>query len=267
MVGQANLISKLKHLVDNNNLPRFMILVGPYGSDKSAVMNELSKLMKVSLVEKESKIADVREAIDMAYKTAEYLLIAVKDGDKLSPQARGAMLKLAEEPPNRVSLILYAENVGNVSEALRSRATIFFMDSYSPEEVWESVKNKYPADLLTTDVMNLIVDICETPGEAEELLTYNPIQLSEFVRKVKKSAGVVSLPNAMKIAKSLSLKAGAEGYSLRMFWKVFIFECQYDKEVSPEENKLYAEYTLITVRYFNQLENPSLSNGYLILEK
>ena len=130
MIGQTKLKSDFKRLLDNNNIPRCIILGGPKGSGKRTfagwIGNQLSQYVIVSDV----KADDVRQVIDQSYTLTEVTVYIFPDFHRMSGAAQNALLKITEEPPNKAYFILTTENVSMILGTILSRATYFQMDPY-----------------------------------------------------------------------------------------------------------------------------------------
>ncbi len=155
-----------------NRLPQAMILEGDAGSGKetfareicaAAMCNSSEKpcgdcrscrrildritpdVVTVARDEKKTVIGvdAVREMSDAARNgPAELpmLFFIVKEADKLTEQAQNAWLLTLENPPEDVGFILLCENAKALLETIRSRAPIFRMERFEPEEIVKLIR-------------------------------------------------------------------------------------------------------------------------------
>lgn len=228
MIGQRNLQSRIDKLIENRTFPRFSIFVGPKGSGKKTFARELENMFNnwrvisdhVNVYElPDVKIDTVREIITQSYKQIMTMLYIIPDADNMSNAAKNALLKVTEEPPNEAYFIMTLEDENNTLETIRSRGTVFYMDRYIPDEIIEYVEQKYGD---TSQGIEVITDICETPGDVDILVKMGVLEFYDYVRLVVDNIAEVSLANAFKIPSKVALKDTDEGYDLRLFWKAFM---------------------------------------------
>ena len=225
MIGQRNLQSQISQLIENNTFPRFSIFVGPKGSGKRTFVHEVViKGITDGLYEECGiKVDEIRELITDAYKIHSTAVYFIPDADNMSLAAKNALLKVTEEPPNNAYFIMTLEDENNTLETIKSRATIFHMDRYTPNEIEEYFKQKY--GVVWDREIPIIRSLCETPSEVDMLMTYDATNFYDYVQLVVDNIEDVSIANAFKIPSKVALKDDAEGYDLKLFWKAFIAVC------------------------------------------
>lgn len=215
MIGQKNLRCRLDDLLDNDIFPHCSLFIGPKGSGRKTLLNNM---FHGSIYLENNSVESVRKMIEMAYKVSGRKFI-LPDIDTMSNTAKNAMLKVIEECPNDNYFIMTAEDENNVLDTIRSRAFIFHMDRYTPDEIYQYAMG------YAHDNEDIIKDICETPGDVDLLYKDSPKEFYDYVQLVVNNIAEVSVANAFKIANNVALKDGAEGYDLRLFWKAFIKVC------------------------------------------
>ena len=210
MIGQTKLISDLYELIDNNKFPRFSIIVGSVGSGKRTLCSYVaSKLNAFWCFESDNKVETVRRVITEAYKVVSPTLYIFTDVDNMSAQAKNALLKVTEEPPNNAYIILTIADINQTLSTIRSRAQIFRMDPYTPTEIGEYANS---IGVNNAEEMGIIADICETPGEVNILVQNGIIAFDEYVNLVVDNIAEVSCANAFKISNKIKMKDDGEGY-------------------------------------------------------
>ena len=168
MIGQENLKRKIDNL---NNIPKFILLTGLRGSDKDGISQYIAKSLKANIIYVGSKVDDIREALNLAYKQTLTSLYVIRGGDDLSIAAKNALLKVTEEPPNKSYFILQLEEISNTLPTLRSRGAELRMDNYSPNVLLDYWNSKY-AKLEGQDT-TIMTNICMTPGDCDILQKHN----------------------------------------------------------------------------------------------
>ena len=252
MIGQTKLKSDLDALIDENIFPRFSIFVGPTGSGKRTLCEShiADRLNMFWCFEQDNKVDTVRKVIEDAYRVTSPTMYIFTDADNMSAQAKNALLKVTEEPPNNAYFILTITDLNQTLPTIRSRAQIFRMDPYTPTEIGEYANS---IGIIDSAEMEVIADICETPGEVNILSQSGIIAFDEFMELVADNIAEVSCANAFKIGDKIKFKDG-DGYDLRLFLKAFMSKCI--KRMSASANDamfIYAQVIKITSKYLQEL--------------
>lgn len=214
MIGQKITIEILQTCADNDCFPRFIIITGEKGSGKKTLANYIAKhILKAITIEPGNGVESVREAIANSYRCAGTTVYIFSDADKMSVQAKNAMLKITEEPPRQAYFIMTVESMNNTLGTLKSRGVEIAMESYSYAELASLVDNP-------TDNDKLALQIATNPGQLQELRALNVQEFYAFCEKVLDNIASVTGVNAFKIANSFKFKDDGEGYDPILF-----FEC------------------------------------------
>lgn len=244
MIGQKRLLSNIRELQSGDKFPHFAIFVGPKGSGKKKLLSEMFNGVYLE----NNKVESVRKMIDMVYHLENTTFI-MPDADTMSLAAKNALLKVVEECPNNNYFIMTLEDKNNTLETIRSRAVIFLMDNYSSAELAEYVQLKYPTEQNIDD----LVELCDTPGEIDLVVSYGTKKFYSFVQKVIDNIILVSGANAFKIADNISF-GNDDKYDIKLFLKVFSVECIRRFKIASDVDKLmYASWCSITSGYIDEL--------------
>ena len=213
MIGQKTLKQTLVNLLKNDSFPRFVILVGETGSGRKTLVHEVFDCL---ITEYEIGIDGIRQMIAEAHRMSGVPSVyLIPDADTMSVQAKNALLKVTEEPPRNAYVIMTLSDLNNTLDTIKSRATVFQMEQYSPQEITQYSEEVYGEN---NDIYR---DLCSTPGEVDLLYSFGAEDFYEYVRKVAQNISEVSLANALKISSQLAIKDNG-GYDLGMFWKAFL---------------------------------------------
>lgn len=255
MIGQSSLISKIRQQVENEVYPRFSILVGQKGSGKKTLAKNIIPSMfdsSILYVLEDVKVDTIRDMINQSYKTVGRTIYIIPDADNMSAAAKNALLKVTEEPPYNAYFIMTMEDINNTLSTIRSRGTVFLMDNYSPEEIYKYAMEKYSKQAEPMEVKEIIIDLCETPGEVDTLFSNNVSEFYDYVLNVVDNISTCSGANSFKIADKIALKDSDESkYDLRLFWKAFMKECSNRLNSDPIR---FATGIKITSKYLQELK-------------
>ena len=258
MIGQNKLIEQFQNMIDDRavEFPHFIILVGNKGSGKKTLAEELYKRIAASTtmvinkyVLEDTKADTIRAMISDAQKAIDPVIYIIPDADIMSTTAKNVMLKITEEPPNNAWFIITLENENNTLATIRSRGQMYRLEPYSPETIVQYAKDKFGISDVTE--IEILADICETPGEVDFLHKTGIISLYDYVTLVIDNIAECSGSNAFKIADKIALKNEDDKYDLRLFWKAFMKVCS-DRMRSEMDIK-YANAIKITSEYMQQL--------------
>ena len=249
MIGQRDLSNRIQIQIDNDKLPRFLILVGSKGSGKKTFAHMISNMLDGSVLTRcDTTVEAVRGMIAEAYRmNGVKVVYLIPDADSMSLQAKNALLKVTEEPPNSSYFIMTLEDENNTLDTIRSRGTVFYMDPYTSLDIAEYSSRTYE---LNQDEINLCKELCDTPGEVNTLVSMGMQEFYHYVELTADHIQDVSIANALKMGNRISLKNDdADNYDLRLFWKAFIKICA---ERMMEEHE-YSEWIRITSKALSKL--------------
>ena len=255
MIGQAQLLSQINTQLQNNKFPHFTIFEGLEGSGRTTLAKYVANALGASYAEIETRADAVRTMREVALTTATKTFFCIRNADNMSAEAKNSILKITEECPANVYICMTVENVQAVLDTIRSRAVIYYMEAYTPAQILEYASEKVENRQFERDI---IVALCETPGEVETLLKIEIRAFYDYVNQVVDNIAIVTGANAFKIADKLALKSDSEGYPIKLFFRAFLAICASNLDAQK------AEGIRITSRYLQQLQNVSLSKQMLI---
>lgn len=244
MIGQKMLLERIEAQVDRNNFPRFVIFKGDRGSEKAEVAEFTAKQLEAVPVKlPDAKVDTIRTMISDAYKVTSPVAYIIPDGDNLSPSARGALLKVTEEPPNNAYFMLLVEDEMSVIPTIRSRAQTFYLQFYLRDEIEYYFYEKYHTNH-GEDEAKIVREICETPGEVDMLVAMGIKDFWDYVNLVAENIYDVSLANALKIPEKVATKTDADGYDMILFLRTFeyiVLRNGYNAQSVKETSKILIE--------------------------
>ena len=219
MIGQKQVLKQIDNLIEKG-FPRFVIITGQKGQGKTELVKYISKKLKYSLVEFGIKIDEIREMIEIAYKQTEPIIYLIQNADKMSINAQNSLLKLVEEPPQQAFIIMELQQIENTLETIKSRCQEIKVEMYSELEIEEMINI---IKSVSTEEKNIIKKVAENYYQIEKLIEYNPLDFLTYVDKVYRNIYKVQSANSFKIGEKLDLKDTGEGYSLDLFWNMYVY--------------------------------------------
>jgi len=268
VIGQKDIQQKLYADISQNTLPRFIILVGAKGSGRQTISERVAEKLDAQLIVSDGTTANIKDIIQQSYDIVRPTVYLIPNAGALRVASQNALLKVTEEPPNNAYWIFTVENREQILPTLISRGFVYSMDIYTESELREYVEYAHP-DINDTNVINILLSICETPGDIDLMLSQGVVEFKTYIDKVIDNIAVVSGANSFKIGNKLAFKGESDKYDLRLFLKAFMSECfvrlQSDvKKNDTNENTLnYALGVSITSKYLQELQVPSLNKSSL----
>lgn len=112
--------------------------------------------IEAALSSKSIYIDDIRKIISDAYiipSESNYKLFIIKNSETMTIQAQNALLKLLEEPPKGVFLVLTCKALDSILTTIKSRAQIFTLSYYDSKY---NTINDHKALNLAEQLLNLV---------------------------------------------------------------------------------------------------------------
>lgn len=135
MIGQKNNINTLIQWRCNKSVPRFIIISGDIGSGRLTFAKIIMKMINAKGIIMGNSIAEVRETIENAYTITEPTCYIFRNADDMKNEAKNALLKVVEEPPNNAYFIMTVQNIDNMLGTIKSRGTVIKMEPYTIQDL------------------------------------------------------------------------------------------------------------------------------------
>lgn len=209
MIGQKNNINTLIQWRCNKSVPRFIIISGAQGSGRLTLAKIIIKMINAKGVIMGNSIAEVRETIENAYTITQPTCYIFRDADDMKNEAKNALLKVVEEPPNNAYFIMTVHNIDNMLGTIRSRGTVIKMEPYTMQE------------LRSVSEDELSLEYCNNIGELQ--ISHEEIQRAEdCVDGVLKALKEKSGNRLLKACTQLRAKqTETDKIDCSLFFKVF----------------------------------------------
>ena len=254
LIGQTPIIDYFYY---SKVLPHFTVFVGSKGSGKRTMAKSIAGWNDLVYSEVDTKVDTVREVIDSAYNSATKVLYCFADADTMRAEAKNAMLKVTEEPPENAYFIMTVQDESTLLDTIKSRAVVIHMFPYTKKELQtylECQGSMHPAN-----VMDKITYVCDTPGDVDTLLSYNIQEFFDYVQLVYDNIAEVEPANAFKSSSKLAIK-DENGYDLKLFFKTFTYIAMEDLLHGKSRN---GEVVLVTTKYSNKFQKVGVNKQQL----
>lgn len=252
MIGQKSNIETLIKWRLNKSVPRFIIIHGNTGSGRLTLAKVIMKTMGATGVILGNSIENVREAIDNAYTVTETTFYIFRNADDMRTEAKNALLKVVEEPPNNAYFIMTVQNIDNMLGTIKSRGTLIKMQPYSLEEKMEFTEDER------------LLKYCSNIGQMKDV---DKNQLDLAVETVKNVISGLSKKSGTIVLKSCTIlrtkQTETEKLDCNLFMRVFEHElpvkimskdiiesieiCKYELQRSTINKKFSIECMLLRI--------------------
>ena len=202
--GQKTLLDNIHRLIDNERFPRFSILYAPTGFGKKLISDYIARELQAHFVPCSNKAEDVKQTVDNAYTISQKTLYMFYDCDDMSVNAKNALLKVTEEPPNSAYFIITVTDLSRVLDTLISRGTVFYFQPYSVQDLKEYIEHKKYE--LNKEMQNIAYSICTCPAEINMVMEINLKEVYDLADTFIQYIGGANIANELKMGLSLSSK-------------------------------------------------------------
>lgn len=126
-----------RNMIDNGGLDNanFIIIKGPINYGKTYLTKYIASHFKMDYILLDNKVETIRSLVESSNKENN-CLYHLKDFDKARPAAKAALLKIAEETPKGVKIVV-TTSAYNFLETLTSRAYVISIEPYFAEDIEE----------------------------------------------------------------------------------------------------------------------------------
>lgn len=217
MIGQKNNIETIIKWRLNRSVPRFIIISGSNGSGRLTLSKVILKMFEANGVILGNNIENVRETIENAYKVTETTFYIFRNADDMRTEAKNALLKVVEEPPNNAYFIMTVQNIDNMLGTIKSRGTLIKMQPYSLEEKMEFTEDER------------LLKYCSNIGQMKDVNEQQLDLAIKTVQKVINGLGKKSGTIVLEACTSLRAKqTETEKLDCNLFMRVFENEITQD---------------------------------------
>ena len=174
LIGNDDTKVRIAKAIESGKIPHAFLIGGPSGSGKSTLATEIAAAMNCRrkhdmssplpcgecinckriyennypdvkiLAKKKDKatlgvdpVKDFREDMFLSSTESEHKIYIIDDAECMTPEAQNALLKVLEEPPSSVMILLLARECDRILTTIKSRAQYVPMGRFDDEELAE----------------------------------------------------------------------------------------------------------------------------------
>ena len=224
MVGQEKNIKWVNTAIENDKVPKSIVIIGPKGSGKRTMAKFIAQKLNCVYAPSDIKVDAVRQVIDTAYKTTDNVLYCFENADNMKNAAKNALLKVTEEAPTYAWFVMTLMDDSTLLPTIKSRSFVMNMQPYTAEDKRLILSSLDTERKLTPEQRSYFIEMANTPYELQKLFEYGQDFL-DYVEMVADNISVVESANAFKSGNKLALKSNDEGYDLSLFMLAFVQLC------------------------------------------
>lgn len=245
MIGQKHNIELIDTYIQNNTLPKFIVFQGIFGSGKKTMIKYISDKMHIPVLYFENNVDGVRQLITTCYSQSQTMIYAVADCDDLSSNAQNSLLKICEEPPKNVYIML-TTNEDCLLRTIKSRAVTILMEDYSDNELREFIKsNTYERE--RDDMFNDKLNLCNTPGGWLLIQSTDIKSIKSLCDNIVDNISRANIGSALGITKKLKLSDKDKDNNELIDYNIFInmlFNMYFEKAMKDRNYCKYVDIIL-----------------------
>lgn len=236
--NQKSAIYELKHLASADC--HSILLHGESGCGKSWLSKKYQSMIKADdFIQLYAKMQDIKDFISNVYQFPSRAVVCIENIDCGVDGVAQAILKLLEEPPKNIYLIVTARHARNVPNTILSRTSTIFIQQFKFDDLLLYAKEKYglKADSMKQDLYLF----CKNPDDVDYIMSLqqNDLEyikvLSDHISSKNPVATTVwkiqQLPSGTKIPMQFIIRSLYNGVSDKFKPIVLQYESDIDSGV------------------------------------
>lgn len=250
IVGQDSLLSKInRYTLDS--WPNSCIFLGDVGCGKHTLVKFISD--KFNLLQYNLTPILNQETIEEIYERPELRLYYI-EAEKTTIRQQNMLLKLIEEPPKNVFIVIICESLSQVLTTIKNRCQLFEFSAYTKE-----LLSKF---ITESECSQYILDIASTPGQVINYQSYNIKDLIELSEKIFTKISSASFSNTLSISNKIAFKDERDKINIELFSKILNKTITNMITYNTTDNVYYHMFLLVQ-RFMSDLRAANVDKRYL----
>ena len=249
MIGQKRLQDRLK-VIDIETFPKSLILTGDTGCGKHLFCSMLQNKFNTW------EFQYVNSTINYAFVENCYLISSprfyVIDADNLTEREQNVLLKLFEEPPDMVNIILLSTNAETLLNTIINRAIIWEFEKYTAKELQEFLNGKDPR----------LLSLVTTPGQLLSLSDKDIDNMIALCQLVIDKINNASISNTLSLNNKFFNDKNNVQYDILVFIRM-LRKLLLEKIISCDSTKYVDAFEIVNAYYNNILRFKNINKKYL----
>lgn len=209
VIGQTSNKKIIDYWAKRNNFPRFLVITGKKGSGKSTLVKYITNKMKHYAVYSDTSVENVREVIKNCYSITSPTVYIFLNADKMSAQAKNALLKVTEEPPYLTYFILTANNMSQLLPTIKSRCVEMKIEPYSHSELLQYCSEDF-------------IKYAQCPGDIDNLKQVDVKELEKFCNSLL-DYSMSDVVQAVLFCNNVKFKPEDNGFDMELVLSVMYY--------------------------------------------
>lgn len=250
IVGQDELLLKInRYTIDS--WPNSSIFLGDVGCGKHTLVKFICD--KFNLLQYNLTPILNQEIVEEIYEKPELRLYYI-EANKITICQQNMLLKLIEEPPKNVFIVILCERLSQVLVTIKNRCQLFEFSAYNKD-----ILSNFITD---SQLSPYILDIACTPGQVINYQSYNIKDLTQLAEKIFTKISSASFSNTLSISNKIAFKDEKDKIDIDLFSKV-LNKTITDMIISDNTNNVYYHMFSLVQKFISDLKITNVDKRYL----
>ena len=129
------------------------------------------------------EIKEFRQDMFLSATEADYKVYIIGDSERMTAEAQNALLKVLEEPPARVVIILLANGSDRILTTIKSRAQYIAMERFNREQLRKLLMESHGVSLDREELELILTEADGVLGRALDLIKKDGVKASRLMRE------------------------------------------------------------------------------------
>lgn len=229
MIGQKKLQEKIEKIT-LDSFPKSLVLQGESGCGKHLICSLIeNKFSNCDFVYVKDKIS--YDFVESAYLIATQTFYVI-DGNKISDKEQNVLLKLFEEPPINVRIIILTTTSAKLIPTILGRAVVWSFENYSKDELKEFLGEKDES----------LLEYVTTPGQLLNLINCNIDEIVKLCDLIIDKINVAAVSNVLSLSNRFKFVNSKKNNETGLDFKVFFMILRKTLVEKIKQNPINIKY-------------------------